>query len=62
MKSPLELNEYFFPVVQVVAEPDVSGDVDVNAINYKIGTNVQKSEANDAYQVAVEISSPPDDE
>lgn len=62
MKPPLELKQYFFPVTQVVADPEASDDKDVNAINYTIGTSIQKSEEEDFYQVAVDISSPPDDE
>jgi preprotein translocase subunit SecB len=62
MKAPLELKEYFFPVAQVVADPNVPDDIDVNAISYTIGTSIQKSKGDDAYQVAVDISSPPEDE
>ncbi len=62
MKPPLELKQYFFPVTQVVADPEVSDDKDVNAIAYTIGTSIQKSEEDNVYQVSVDISSPPDDE
>ncbi len=62
MKSPLATREYFFPVVQVVAEPKFSAKNDLNAVNYKIGTDLSEGENKRTYQLTLEIESTHDTE
>jgi preprotein translocase subunit SecB len=62
MKSPLILDNYFFPVAQVISNPAAPEGVDVNDIQYTIKTHLAKSKSEDIYQVSVEIFSPPEDE
>jgi len=62
MNSPLDLEEYFFPVVQVVANPDAPEEEDVNQLDFGIKTHLRKSASDDVYQMSVEISSPPKDD
>lgn len=61
MKSPLILDTYFFPVAQVIANPEAPEGMDVNDIEYTIKTHLAKSKSAETYQVSVEIISPPED-
>ena len=57
MDSPLALVDYCFPVVQVVANPNVEQNVEINDIQYDAEVGLALSEDGDVYQVSVEISS-----
>lgn len=56
MNSPLVTQDYFFPVVQVVAEPKFSGG-DINDVTYNIGTDLTIGEEKGTYQLTLEIQS-----
>ncbi len=59
MNSPLVTQEYFFPVVQVVAEPKFPDDANVNEIAYNIETQFGESKDKGRYQLSVDIQSIP---
>jgi len=58
MNTPIKLEEYFFPVVQVVADP--SAEEEDQGFKYKAEVSLSHNEEEDLYQVAVEISSIPE--
>jgi preprotein translocase subunit SecB len=59
MDTPLLLDDYFFPIVNVSANPNISAPE--NGINfpYEFTTNIkiQKDEKNEKYQLSLELSS-----
>ncbi len=59
MDTPLSLNDYFFPIVQVVADPS-SGDIPPE--KFKIDVTISVNDETNVYQVAVEIQSSPEDD
>lgn len=61
MDTPLQLKEYFFPIVNVTADPHYDSE---NPVWPDVSLNVQlnKDEKTDLYQVAVEINAASTDE
>ncbi len=57
MNSPLVTKEYFFPIVQVVAEPNFPDDADINDVPYEISTGLVKGKKKGTYQLTLEIKS-----
>jgi preprotein translocase subunit SecB len=57
MDSPLILLEYCFPVVQVVANPNINPEANIKATQYDIEVGLAKSENDEVYQVTVDIAS-----
>ncbi len=62
MNSLLQLKEYFFPVVQVVANATFNDKNDAVETTYNIEPSLVKSDENNLYQIAIDISSSADDE
>ncbi len=56
MNTPLRLDSYFFPVVQVVANPNYRDSEKQQEQPFKIVPSVVKNGENGLYQVSVEIS------
>lgn len=63
MDTPLQLDEYFFPHVQVTADPQ-AGEPDDSNMEYNVVVSIVKdgNEKNHQYQVALQISSNPETE
>jgi len=59
MNTPIKLDEYFFPVVQVVADP--SAEDKEQELDYKIEVSLSHDKEKKLYQVAIEITSIQDD-
>ena len=60
MQSPLITHEYFFPVCQVVAEPNFPADANPNSIDFDISVNTPISKENEhIFQTSVEVKSKP---
>jgi preprotein translocase subunit SecB len=53
--TPLRLNNYFFPVVQVVANPKYRKTDEHREPRFKISPSFKKNDENDLYQVSVDI-------
>jgi preprotein translocase subunit SecB len=56
MNTPLRLDSYFFPVVQVVANPKYRNAEEQQEQPFRISPSVAKNGENGLYQVSVEIS------
>ena len=59
MNTPIKIDEYFFPVVQVVADP--SAEDKEQELDYKIEVSLSHDKEKKFYQVAIEITSIQDD-
>lgn len=59
MNTPIKLDESFFPVVQVVADP--SAEDNEHELDYKIEVSLSHDKEKKLYQVAIEITSNQDD-
>lgn len=60
MKSPLTTHNYYFPVTQVVADPNFPNEANVDDVEYDIATNILKAKDNERqYQVVLELKSKP---
>ena len=60
MNTPIKLDEYFFPVVQVVANP--SAEENEQELDYTVEVSLSHDKEKKFYQVSVEISTIPEDE
>ena len=60
--TPLRLKNYFFPVVQVVANPKYSETDECGELEFMIHPSVKKNEENGLYQVSVDITLLPEDD
>jgi preprotein translocase subunit SecB len=56
MNTPFRLDSYFFPVVQVVANPEYRNIEEQQEQSFKIFPSVAKNGENGLYQVSVKIS------
>lgn len=61
MNPPLIVKEYFFPFVQVSADPDITGEESA-VMDFETKVAVDKDPDNDTYQVTLEITAMPEDE
>lgn len=61
MKVPLEIVDYFFPHIQVTADPLFDAKSS-SALQYEVKSTVDKEDQNGLYQVVVEISSFPEND
>lgn len=62
MNPPLIVKEYFFPYVQVSADPEHSGEEETPSMDFETKVAVDKDPENDTYQVTLEITALPEDE
>ena len=62
MNPPLIVKEYFFPFVQVSADPEHTGDKKTLSIDFETKVAVDKDPEDDTYQVTLEITAMPEDE
>lgn len=53
--TPLRLNNYFFPVVQVVANPKYGNAEELPEPRFRITPSIAKNDENGLYQVSVEV-------
>lgn len=61
-KAPIDLKSYFFPFVQVAADPECSMDNLEISPEIEVKSSVERDENNGIYQVTLSISVIPDDE
>lgn len=59
---PLELKKYFFPFVQVTADDEYEPSEKEITPNFEVKTSLEHDEANQVYQVVIEIVVEPEDE
>jgi len=59
---PLELKKYFFPFVQVAADPEYDLSFQDPRPRFEVRTTVEHDEENGIYQVVLEITAEPEDE
>jgi len=62
MNPPLIVKEYFFPFVQVSADPEHTGDKETPGVDFETKIAVDKDPEDDTYQVTLEITAMPEDE
>ena len=62
MKSPLRVIDYFFPFVQVSADPEFVPEEDPSEINYETKVAVESDIEKDIHQVSLEITAMPENE
>jgi preprotein translocase subunit SecB len=62
MNPPLIVKEYFFPFVQVSADPEHVGRKEPSSIDFETKVAVDKDPEDDTYQVTLEITAMPEDE
>lgn len=61
MNPPLIVKEYFFPFVQVSADPDITSEESA-VMDFETKVAVDKDPDNNTYQVTLEITAMPEDE
>jgi len=62
MNTPLSLNQYFFPFVEVAADPEWNDKEGAPHHHFTIGTSVVDDDGKGVYQVVVNITSRPESE
>jgi preprotein translocase subunit SecB len=62
MDTHLKLEQYFFPHIQVSADPTCDDISRVNDIDYEVKVGLAKHEEEEKYQLTLEISSFPEDD
>jgi len=62
MKPPLTVKEYFFPFVQVSADPEFTPGDPVEQIDFETKVGVDHNPENGLYQVNLEITALPENE
>lgn len=60
MDTPLQLDSYFFPHIQVTADPQFVPSKNESAPDLRIKVGVEREDKKNLYQVAVEIISQPE--
>lgn len=63
MNTPLTVVDYFFPFVQVSADPEFAKEEEQEpSIEYKTKISIDSAPDNDVYQVSLEITAMPENE
>ncbi len=62
MDTHLKLEQYFFPYIQVAADPTCEDTSKVNDIDYEVKVSLAKNDEEEKYQLTLEIESFPEND